>query len=64
VAEATIVRFPDGPAPVPTADRLAHTWAEALAGTGVVPMNRRALVVFLTGLAADLVATGRSSPRR
>ena len=28
-----------------------------MAGTGVVPMSRRALVAFLTGLAADLVAT-------
>jgi diguanylate cyclase (GGDEF)-like protein len=57
VAEATIVRFPDGPAPVPTADHLARTWAEAIAGTGIVPMSRRALVALLTGLAADLVAT-------
>ena len=57
MVEAAIVRFPDGPAPVPTADHLARTWAEAMAGTGVVPMSRRALVAFLTGLAADLVAT-------
>ena len=57
MAEAAIVqRSPDGPAPVPTADHLARTWADAMAGTGVVPMSRRALVAFLTGLAADLVA--------
>ena len=56
MAEAAIVRFPDGPAPVPTAHHLARTWAEAMAGTSAAPMSRRALVAFLTGLAADLVA--------
>jgi hypothetical protein len=58
VAEAAIVegRFPEGPAPVPTADQLARAWALAVAGTGFVPMSRRATVAFLRTLAADLLA--------
>jgi PAS domain-containing protein len=58
VAEAAIVegRFPEGPAPVPTADQLGRAWALAVAGTGFVPMSRRATVAFLRNLAADLLA--------
>jgi diguanylate cyclase (GGDEF)-like protein len=58
VAEAAIVegRYPDGPVPVPTAGRLARAWADAVAGTGLLPLSRRALAAFLTDLAADLVA--------
>ena len=58
MAEAAIVegRFPEGPAPVPTADQLARAWALAVAGTGFVPMSRRATVAFLRNLAADLLA--------
>ena len=58
MAEAAIVegRFPEGPAPVPTADQLARAWALSVAGTGFVPMSRRATVAFLRNLAADLLA--------
>jgi len=47
---------PGGPMPVPTADRLARAWARAVADTSFVPMDRSALVTFLRGLAADLLA--------
>ncbi len=46
-------RGPD--APGPTADRLARAWARAATDTSFVPMDRRALVVFLRDLAADLL---------
>ena len=55
MAEAAIVQFPDGP-PVPTADHLARSWADAMAGTSFAPMSHRALVAFLRDLATDLVA--------
>jgi diguanylate cyclase (GGDEF)-like protein/PAS domain S-box-containing protein len=48
VAEAAA---PDGPA----ADRLARAWAQAVADTSFVPMDRASLLSFLRGLAGDLL---------
>jgi diguanylate cyclase (GGDEF)-like protein/PAS domain S-box-containing protein len=57
MSEAAGRRSWDDPAPVPGADRLARTWARAVEDTSFVPMDRPALVAFLRGLAADLLAT-------
>jgi diguanylate cyclase (GGDEF)-like protein/PAS domain S-box-containing protein len=39
----------------PAVRRLARAWAQAVAGTSFVPMDRPALVTFLHGLAAQLL---------
>ena len=53
---------PDGRVPLPTAEELARSWADAVADTSFVPMDRPALVAFLTGLAADLLAALHAGP--
>jgi diguanylate cyclase (GGDEF)-like protein/PAS domain S-box-containing protein len=55
-AVAAGARFPDDPAPVPTPERLARTWARAVEDTSFVPMDRPTLVAFLRPLATDLLA--------
>lgn len=47
--------------PLPTAERLARSWARAIAPTSYVPMNRRELVTYLTDLATRLIATMRAA---
>src|SRR6185312_7698835 len=56
--------------PASAARRLARAWAQAVAGTSFMPMDRPALVTFLRDLAAQLLGTltaeafDRAVPRR
>jgi diguanylate cyclase (GGDEF)-like protein/PAS domain S-box-containing protein len=45
---------------LPTAEQLARTWAGAVADTSFVPMDHKTIVVFLRGLADDLLEALRA----
>jgi diguanylate cyclase (GGDEF)-like protein/PAS domain S-box-containing protein len=45
----------DRPQSVPTAERLARAWARAINGTSYVPMSKKELQTYLTGLAGQLI---------